>query len=106
MKVCVRPWLDSNRTSMLHFQYCYTKLLLMGKRAEAETPLLKSGDRKKIIPLLTVRKCLLVVLSGMRFDQYLYIERALKNLFNVNRQYFLATLPSAEEFSQKLFLCR
>jgi len=71
---------------------------------QAETPLLGNQViEKKIIPLLTVRKCLLVVLSGMRFDQYLYIERALKNLFNVNRQYFLATLPSAEEFSRNSF---
>jgi DNA-binding response OmpR family regulator len=73
--------------------------------AASEAPLL--GYRvieKRIMPLLTEdRKCLLVVISGMRFDQYLQIERALNNLFNVKRQYFLATLPSAEEFSRNSF---
>jgi len=59
---------------------------------------------KRIIPLLNEgKKCLLVVMSGMRLDQYLYIERALGKLFNVNRQYFVATLPSAEEFSRNSF---
>lgn len=73
--------------------------------AQAEAPLL--GYRvieKGIMPLLNEnKKCLLMVISGMRFDQYLPIERALNNLFNVNRQYFLATLPSAEEFSRNSF---
>jgi CheY-like chemotaxis protein len=73
--------------------------------AQAEAPLL--GHRvieKRIMPLLSEdKKCLLLVISGMRFDQYLYIERALNNLFDIKRQYFLATLPSAEEFSRNSF---
>lgn len=72
---------------------------------KTEAPLL--GYRvieKRIMPLLAEdRKCLLVVISGMRLDQYLQIERTLIQLFNVKRQYFLATLPSSEEFSRNSF---
>lgn len=73
--------------------------------AQSEAPLL--GHRvieKRIMPLLSEdKKCLLIVISGMRFDQYLHIERTLNKLFDVNRQYFLTTLPSSEEFSRNSF---
>lgn len=72
---------------------------------QLETPLL--GYRvveKEIMPLLTKnKKCILLVLSGMRFDQYLYIEQALIKSYNVKRHYILSTLPSAEEFSRNAF---
>ncbi len=72
---------------------------------QLETPLL--GYRvieKEIIPLLNKnKKCILLVLSGMRFDQYLLVEQALNKSFNVKRHYALSTLPSAEEFSRNAF---
>lgn len=59
---------------------------------------------KQVRPLLTKdKKSILVVISGMRFDQYIYIEKALNELYKVNRQFFLSTLPSSEEFSRNAF---
>ncbi len=38
----------------------------------------------------------------MRFDQYLLLDRSLRILYNVNRKYFITTLPSAREFSRNV----
>lgn len=60
---------------------------------------------KAILPLINNdNKCILIIISGMRFDQYLNIERLLSDLYKTKRQFFISTLPSAAEFSRSSFL--
>lgn len=59
--------------------------------------------KREILPILDKGKCILFLLSGMRFDQYICIESALNEICNVNRQAFISNLPSSEEFSLKSF---
>ena len=57
------------------------------------TPILKDG-----------KKVALIVLSGMRLDQYLDIEQSLKKYYDVKRNYFFSVIPSATPFSRNALL--
>ncbi len=49
------------------------------------------------------KKNILMVLSGMRLDQYIGIEQILKKYFNAKHQYFYSILPSSGPFSRSAF---
>ena len=68
-------------------------------------PLLSSQAMEKMIfPGLNDKsKTILMVLSGMRLDQYISIEQILKKYYNVNRQYFYSILPTSSAFSRNAF---
>ncbi len=60
---------------------------------------------KHLLPLLNEnKKVAFIVLSGMRLDQYIYIEQALKKTYDVKRNYFFTILPSAAPFSRNSLL--
>jgi CheY-like chemotaxis protein len=67
-----------------------------------EAPLLSTGViERHIAPLLASgRKTYLIVLSGMRLDQYIGIESVLKKFFRVDRHYFYSTLPTDDTFAR------
>jgi CheY-like chemotaxis protein len=71
-------------------------------RNEENTPLLSTKViEKHLCPQLEKnRRTFLVVLSGMRLDQYIGIENVLKKLFKVERNYFFATLPTDDSFAR------
>jgi DNA-binding response OmpR family regulator len=50
--------------------------------------------------LTTGKRTFLIVLSGMRLDQYIGIESVLKKFFRVQRNYFFSTLPTDDSFSR------
>ncbi|MBN1308325.1 MAG: response regulator [Chitinispirillaceae bacterium] len=56
---------------------------------------------KHLCPHLTAcKRTYLIVLSGMRLDQYIGIEEALKRFFRIQRSYFFATLPTDDSFAR------
>jgi len=73
---------------------------------ESSAPLLSNNVMKKhVAPLLAEnRRTYLIVLSGMRLDQYLGIESMLKKLYHVQRNYFFSVLPTDDLFSRSALL--
>jgi len=69
-------------------------------------PLLAPGVLDKhIIPMLKDnKKVALIVLSGMRLDQYIDIEQSMKKYYDVKRSYFFSIIPSAVPFSRNALL--
>jgi len=60
---------------------------------------------KHLLPLLSEGvRTYMIVLSGMRLDQYISIEETLKRDFNVQRNYFFSTIPSDDTFSRATLL--
>lgn len=57
-----------------------------------------------VFPLIADgKKTVMLVLSGMRLDQYICMEQILKKYFNTRRQYFYSILPSSSFFSRSAF---
>ncbi|MCX7725833.1 MAG: bifunctional response regulator/alkaline phosphatase family protein [Chitinispirillaceae bacterium] len=71
-------------------------------REPERAPLLSTKVIEKFIhPLLSKeKKVYLVILSGMRLDQYVLIEEILKKNFNAQRNYFFAALPPDDFFAR------
>jgi CheY-like chemotaxis protein len=60
---------------------------------------------KCLLPILKdKKKVALVVLSGMRLDQYLSIEQLVRKYYDVKRGYFYSILPSSTTFSRNALL--
>ena len=59
---------------------------------------------KLVFPLMADgKKTVMLVLSGMRLDQYVCMEQILRKHFNTRRQYFYSILPSSSFFSRSAF---
>jgi CheY-like chemotaxis protein len=69
---------------------------------EGQAPLLSTKViEKHVCPQLeSGKKTYLIVLSGMRLDQYIGIEDVLKKLYRVKRHYFYSTLPTDDTFAR------
>jgi CheY-like chemotaxis protein len=65
-------------------------------------PLLSTRVMEKLLcPLLSNgKRTYLVVLSGMRLDQYMGIEEVLRKNYRVQRNYFFSTLPTDDTFAR------
>ena len=64
-------------------------------------PLASNVLDRYVFPLLeTKKKVVMVVLSGMRLDQYTGIEQILRSHYTIKRQHFFSILPSSSSFSR------
>ncbi len=73
---------------------------------DTDSPLLSTGviDRYLGPKSKEERRTYLVVLSGMRLDQYIGIETVLKRYFRIQRSYFFSTLPTDDIFARAVLL--
>jgi CheY-like chemotaxis protein len=71
-------------------------------RKESDFPLLSTKViEQHVLPLLKEgKRTYMIVLSGMRLDQYIGIETILKKFFKVDRNYFFSTLPTDDTFAR------
>ena len=75
-------------------------------KGEREPPLLSVHALEKFVdPLLRAgEQVYLVIISGMRLDQYLGIEEAVRALYRVQRHYYYAILPTDTLFARSALL--
>lgn len=75
-------------------------------KGEANPPVLSAGAFERYIdPLLRVgEKVYLIIISGMRFDQYLGIEEIVQKDFKIQRNNYLSILPSDTRFARSVLL--
>ncbi|MBN1758306.1 MAG: response regulator [Chitinispirillaceae bacterium] len=85
-----------------HFSSTFIENYAHWIKDETEGPLLSTGViEQHVAPLLAAdKRTYLIVLSGMRLDQYIGIESVLKKFFRVDRHYFYSTLPTDDTFAR------
>ena len=75
-------------------------------RKESDTPMLSTKVIEKYVcpHLNDGKRTYMIVLSGMRLDQYIGIENILKKFYKVDRNYFFSTLPTDDTFARTSLL--
>jgi CheY-like chemotaxis protein len=75
-------------------------------KGEEGPPVLSVHALEKFVdPLLRAgEQVFLVIISGMRLDQYLVIEEALRTMYRVRRNYYYAILPTDTLFARSALL--
>ncbi|MDG5814042.1 response regulator [Chitinispirillales bacterium ANBcel5] len=90
----------------MHFSNFVSEQYVRWVSGCSKKPLLSNDVMKKVVvpKLIKKQQVILIVLSGMRMDQFVLMESWLKKALSYKKRYFFSVLPSSFQYSHRSLL--